>query len=102
MPVGGVPGRRRWVGGAWPHVKAACSGRKPNMQGHAYSFIGMHMTRISVAVAGASGYAGGEVLRLLLGHPDVTIGALTGGSNAGENFGRLQPHLVPLDRKSVV
>ncbi|NYG57464.1 N-acetyl-gamma-glutamyl-phosphate reductase [Nocardioides daedukensis] len=54
------------------------------------------MTRINVAVAGASGYAGGEVLRLLLGHPDVTIGALTGGSNAGENFGRLQPHLVPL------
>ena len=36
-----------------------------------------------VAVAGASGYAGGEVLRLLLGHPDVEIGALTGGSNAG-------------------
>src|SRR3546814_683623 len=66
------------------------------MQGHAYSCIVMHMTRISVAVAGASGYAGGEVLRLLLGHPDVTIGALTGGSNAGENFGRLQPHLVPL------
>ena len=39
----------------------------------------MHMT-YSVAVAGASGYAGGEVLRLLLAHPDVRIGALTGGS----------------------
>ncbi len=49
-----------------------------------------------VAVAGASGYAGGEVLRLLLGHPHVTVGALTGGSNAGEPLGRLQPHLVPL------
>lgn len=49
-----------------------------------------------MAVAGASGYAGGEVLRLLLGHPDVEIGALTGGSNAGESFGALQPHLVPL------
>ena len=33
-----------------------------------------------VAVAGASGYAGGEVLRLLLGHPEVEIGALTAGS----------------------
>ena len=43
----------------------------------------MHMT-FSVAVAGASGYAGGEVLRLLLGHPDARIGALTAGSNAGE------------------
>lgn len=57
----------------------------------------MHMSsKISVAVAGASGYAGGEVLRLLLGHPDVEVGALTGGSNAGESFGSLQPHLVPL------
>lgn len=56
----------------------------------------MHMTTVSVAVAGASGYAGGELLRLLLGHPGVEIGALTGGSNAGERLGTLQPHLVPL------
>jgi N-acetyl-gamma-glutamyl-phosphate reductase len=56
----------------------------------------MHMTTVSVAVAGASGYAGGELLRLLLGHPHVEIGALTGGSNAGERLGTLQPHLVPL------
>ncbi|MEO7351551.1 MAG: N-acetyl-gamma-glutamyl-phosphate reductase [Marmoricola sp.] len=56
----------------------------------------MHMSTTSVAVAGASGYAGGEVLRLLLAHPDVEIGALTGGSNAGESLGVLQPHLVPL------
>jgi N-acetyl-gamma-glutamyl-phosphate reductase len=56
----------------------------------------MHMPITRVAVAGASGYAGGEVLRLLLAHPDVEIGALTGGSNAGERLGVLQPHLVPL------
>ncbi|RJS47972.1 N-acetyl-gamma-glutamyl-phosphate reductase [Nocardioides cavernaquae] len=57
----------------------------------------MHMSgKVRVAVAGASGYAGGEMLRLLLGHPDVEIGALTGGSNAGEKLGVLQPHLVPL------
>jgi len=55
----------------------------------------MHMT-ISVAVAGASGYAGGELLRLLLAHPEVQIGALTAGSNAGERLGSLQPHLLPL------
>jgi N-acetyl-gamma-glutamyl-phosphate reductase, common form len=48
------------------------------------------------AVAGASGYAGGEVLRLLLGHPEVEIGALTAGSNAGKTLGALQPHLLPL------
>ncbi len=56
----------------------------------------MHMRSTKVAVAGASGYAGGEVLRLLLGHPGVEIGALTAGSNAGETLGALQPHLVPL------
>jgi N-acetyl-gamma-glutamyl-phosphate reductase len=49
-----------------------------------------------VAVAGASGYAGGELLRLLLGHPEVELGALTAGGNAGERLGSLQPHLLPL------
>ncbi len=51
---------------------------------------------VRVAVAGASGYAGGELLRLLLGHPDVVVGALTAGSNAGQRLGSLQPHLLPL------
>ncbi|MBM9460648.1 N-acetyl-gamma-glutamyl-phosphate reductase [Nocardioides sp. zg-536] len=54
------------------------------------------MTKVKVAVAGASGYAGGEVLRLLLAHPEVEIGALSAGSNAGERLGSLQPHLWPL------
>ncbi len=56
----------------------------------------MHMTKRTAAVAGASGYAGGEVLRLLLGHPDVEVGAVTAGANAGEPLGTLQPHLLPL------
>ncbi|WP_327685155.1 N-acetyl-gamma-glutamyl-phosphate reductase [Streptomyces sp. NBC_00467] len=51
---------------------------------------------VRAAVAGASGYAGGELLRLLLGHPDVEIGALTGHSSAGQRLGGLQPHLLPL------
>lgn len=51
---------------------------------------------ISVAVAGASGYAGGEVLRLLLSHPGVRIGALTAASSAGTLLGAHHPHLVPL------
>lgn len=55
----------------------------------------------TIAVAGASGYAGGEILRLLLGHPrvmsgEVTIGALTAGGNAGTRLGEHQPHLFPL------
>ena len=51
---------------------------------------------ITAAVAGASGYVGGEVLRTLLGHPDVTIGAVTASSNAGTRLGEHQPHLLPL------
>ncbi|WP_026249141.1 N-acetyl-gamma-glutamyl-phosphate reductase [Streptomyces sp. LaPpAH-108] len=51
---------------------------------------------VRVAVAGASGYAGGEVLRLLLGHPGVEIGAVTAHGNAGQRLGALQPQLVPL------
>ncbi|THC50831.1 N-acetyl-gamma-glutamyl-phosphate reductase [Streptomyces sp. A1499] len=51
---------------------------------------------VRAAVAGASGYAGGELLRLLLVHPEVEIGALTGNSNAGQRLGALQPHLLPL------
>ena len=55
----------------------------------------MHMTT-TVAVAGASGYAGGELLRILLAHPEVEIGALTAASNAGQALGTIQPHLVPI------
>ncbi|MEU1126031.1 N-acetyl-gamma-glutamyl-phosphate reductase [Streptomyces sp. NPDC005899] len=51
---------------------------------------------VRAAVAGASGYAGGELLRLLLTHPQVEIGALTAHSSAGRKLGALQPHLRPL------
>jgi N-acetyl-gamma-glutamyl-phosphate reductase len=54
------------------------------------------MRMVRIAVAGASGYAGGELLRLLLAHPDVEIGTLTAGGNAGNRLGALQPHLLPL------
>jgi len=49
---------------------------------------------VNVAIAGASGYAGGEVLRLLLGHPEVSVGALTAYSNAGERVASAHPHLA--------
>lgn len=51
---------------------------------------------VSVAVSGASGYAGGELLRLLASHPNVQIGAITAHSNAGTRLGALQPHLHSL------
>ena len=50
----------------------------------------------SVAVAGCTGYAGGELLRLLLQHPEVEIGALTGNSSVGDRLGVHQPHLFAL------
>ncbi|MBQ1084010.1 N-acetyl-gamma-glutamyl-phosphate reductase [Nocardiopsis sp. B62] len=56
----------------------------------------------TAAIAGASGYAGGELLRLLLGHPDIEIGALTAGSNAGTPLIQHQPHLLPLADRTLV
>lgn len=50
----------------------------------------------TAAVAGASGYAGGEIIRLLLAHPEIEVGALTAGGNAGSRLGEHQPHLLPL------
>ncbi len=51
---------------------------------------------VRAAVAGASGYAGGEILRILLGHPEIEIGAVTADSSAGRSLGEFHPHLVPL------
>ncbi|MFT4232423.1 MAG: N-acetyl-gamma-glutamyl-phosphate reductase, partial [Leucobacter sp.] len=50
----------------------------------------------SVAVAGASGYAGGELLRLLAGHPGFEIRTVTGHSSAGSPLIESQPHLRSL------
>lgn len=50
--------------------------------------------RIKVAVLGASGYTGAELLRLLPRHPHVEIAALTGDSQAGHPVGEVFPHLA--------
>jgi N-acetyl-gamma-glutamyl-phosphate reductase len=55
-----------------------------------------------VAVAGATGYAGGELLRLLLAHPEVELGSLTASANAGTLLGQHHPHLVPLEDRLLV
>ncbi len=51
---------------------------------------------VRVAVAGASGYAGGELLRLIAGHPDLELGPVTAGTNAGAPVTALHPHLAGL------
>ena len=50
----------------------------------------------SVAVSGASGYAGGEILRLLAAHPDIEIRTVTAHANAGQPLIEHQPHLRSL------
>lgn len=50
----------------------------------------------SVAVAGASGYAGGELLRLLSQHPDFAVTTVTGFASAGQQLSLVQPHLRSL------
>ncbi|MGA4669898.1 N-acetyl-gamma-glutamyl-phosphate reductase [Propionibacteriaceae bacterium Y1923] len=57
---------------------------------------------ITVSVAGCTGYAGGEVLRLLLGHPEVRLGNLTAHSSAGSKLGAHHPHLVPLADREIL
>lgn len=56
----------------------------------------MDATRYVAAVAGASGYAGGELVRLLLGHPDLQLGTLGAGGSAGCQVTELHPNLVEL------
>jgi len=51
---------------------------------------------LSVAVAGASGYAGGELLRLLSQHPDLEVTTVTAFQNAGQPLAAVQPHLRSL------
>jgi N-acetyl-gamma-glutamyl-phosphate reductase len=60
------------------------------------------MLMMRAAIAGASGYAGGEIVRLLLGHPEVTLGALTAASSAGTRLGVIHPHLTPLADRVLV
>ncbi len=49
------------------------------------------MTRVSIV--GASGYVGGELLRLLLWHPEVTVVQATSGRNAGRYLYQVHPNL---------
>jgi N-acetyl-gamma-glutamyl-phosphate reductase len=50
----------------------------------------------SVGVVGASGYGGGELLRLLDGHPALKVATVTGGEQAGRSVAEALPHLAGL------
>ena len=48
---------------------------------------------LNIAIIGASGYTGAELIRLLLAHPHANMVALTGDSQAGKEIGDVYPHL---------
>ncbi|KAF0112908.1 MAG: N-acetyl-gamma-glutamyl-phosphate reductase [Hyphomonadaceae bacterium] len=57
----------------------------------------------NAVVLGASGYVGAETIRIIAGHPNLRLAALTANQQAGKNFGALYPHLhqyadMPLSR----
>lgn len=69
--------------------------RYPRLHDDASNGILMQMGR-TAAVAGASGYAGGELLRLLLGHPGLSLGPVAAGTAAGRPVTALHPQLPQL------
>lgn len=48
---------------------------------------------MKIGLIGGSGYAGGELLRLLAGHPHFEVAAVSAHSNAGEEITSIHPHL---------
>ena len=56
----------------------------------------------TVAVAGASGYAGGELLRLIGAHPDLELGPIAAGSKAGRTVGEVHPQLTALADRALI
>lgn len=48
---------------------------------------------MKIGIVGASGYAGGELLRLLEGHPEFEASVISAGSNAGEEITSIHPQL---------
>src|SRR4051812_32571868 len=64
------------------------------MHGCVWSWIVSAQTW-TVGVTGATGYAGGEVCRLLAGHPNLRLTGVHANSSAGRRLGELQPHLLP-------
>lgn len=50
------------------------------------------MPKRNVAIVGATGYTGSELVRLLIDHPDVSIEVITSESKAGKRFSEINPH----------
>ncbi len=79
------------VGGAGAARPYGCT----VIQCRAYSCIVSGQRTWTVGVTGATGYAGGEVCRLLAGHPQLQLTGVHAASSAGRRLGESQPHLLP-------
>ncbi len=64
--------------------------------------LGTRMSQAAVSVVGGSGYGGGELIRLLLGHPCVDLAQVTSESHAGEFVHTLHPNLRPSGRREPI
>lgn len=60
------------------------------------------MSEVRVAILGASGYTGAELVRMLAGHPQFRIAALTGDRKAGQPLASVFPHLAKLTLPDLV
>ena len=56
-----------------------------------------NMDKIRIAILGASGYTGGELLRLIANHPAMKIMGLSGDRHAGTPVSELFPGLAFCD-----
>ena len=56
----------------------------------------------NVAILGASGYTGAELIRLLANHPRVRLSALTADRKAGQSMASVFPHLAPLNLPDLI
>ncbi len=72
------------------------------MHDHVLSYIVSTEQTWTVGVTGATGYAGGEVCRLLAGHPNLRLAGVHANSSAGRRLGELQPHLLPYAHMTVL
>lgn len=60
------------------------------------------MKKLNIAIIGASGYTGAELIRILVNHPNAEIKALIANSNAGQKIAEIYPHLLPYNLPELI
>ncbi len=99
-PTDGEPTRRArgWRASAAPGLRVGRASATGAVSAYAYTAS----VTLTVSIAGASGYAGGELLRLVSGHPELHLGALAAGNRAGRPVTDVHPQLVGLAGRTFV